>query len=108
MGNRYWKDDYIKHLGDVADPRTAGNLARFLVVNPTGARRKQHRAARAAIEKIGKPGVRYLIPVLDEERYMVWTAEMLRKITGVKLKNDKRRTWEKWYRKNRRKFEERQ
>jgi hypothetical protein len=102
------KDDYIEHLGEIADPRTAGNLARFLVVNPTGARRKQHRAARKAIEKIGLPGVRYLIPVLDEERYMVWTAEMLRQICGVKLKNDKRRTWEKWYRKNRRKLEKSQ
>jgi hypothetical protein len=30
---------------------------------------------------------------------------MLRQITGEKLKNDKRRTWEKWYRKNRRDFE---
>ncbi len=95
----------IEHLGEIADPRTAGHLARFLMVNPQGARRKQHRAAREAIEKIGKPGVRYLIPVLDEERYQVWTAEMLRKICGVKLKNDKRRTWEKWYRKNRRRLE---
>ena len=63
------------------------------------------KAAKDAILAIGKPGVRYLIPVLEQEMYQVWTAEMLRQVTGVKLKNDKRKTWKKWYRKNRKELE---
>ncbi|MHC4472041.1 MAG: hypothetical protein ACYS99_13870, partial [Planctomycetota bacterium] len=58
-----------------------------------------------AITEIGKPGVRYLIRALDDKRYAVWTAEMLKKITGVKLKNNKRRTWERWFRKHRKEYE---
>ena len=53
---------------------------------------------------MGLSAVKYLIPVLDDKRYNVWTAELLRQITEVKLKDDKRKTWEKWYRKNRRKL----
>lgn len=99
------KVEYIEHLGKMGDPRAAGPLARFLEVNPLGARKYQHRAAREAILTLGKPAVRYLIPALDEEKVRVWTAEMLRQITGEKLRDDKRRTWEKWYRKHRRDLE---
>ena len=95
----------IEHLGKAGDPRVTGHLATFLIVNPQGARRKQHRAARDAILALGKPGIRYLIPALKDKRYQVWTAELLRQITGVKLKDDKHRTWDKWYKKNRRKLE---
>jgi hypothetical protein len=86
-------------------PRTAGHLTRFLVTNPQGARRAQHQAARKAIETIGKPGVRWLIPALDDKEHQVWTAEMLRTITGAKPKDDKRKTWEQWYRENRKALE---
>lgn len=99
------KVEYIEHLGEMGDPRAAGPLAHFLEVNPLGARKYQHRAARQAILALGKPAVRYLIPVLDEEKYQIWTAEMLRLITDEKLRDDKRRTWEKWYRKHRRELE---
>ncbi|NUN53484.1 MAG: hypothetical protein HUU06_11950, partial [Planctomycetaceae bacterium] len=99
------KPAYIEHLGNAGDPRVAGNLARFLVVNPQGARRTQHQAAVKAITSLGKPAVRYLIPVLDEKENQVWTAELLRQITGAKPKDDKRKTWEKWFRENRRALE---
>lgn len=98
------KVELIEHMGNAGDPRVAEHLAKLLTVNPAGAFRKQHKAARKAIEKLGKPCVRYLIPALDDERTNVWTAEMLRRLTGVKQKNDKRKTWERWYRKNRRKL----
>ena len=96
---------YIEHLGEIGDSRTAGHLALFLTVNPEGARRAQQKAARDAIEKIGKPGVRYLIPMLDDKRCQVWTAEMLRTITGAKPADDKRKTWETWFRSHRRELE---
>lgn len=95
------KVPYIEHLGTVAEPRAVEHLAKFLVVNPVGARKKMHRAARKAIEDIGKPGVRYLIRALENEDLRVWSGELLRQITGAKLKDDKPRTWEKWFRKNR-------
>lgn len=101
------KVGYLEHLGTVAEPRTAGHLAKFLVVNPQGARRAQHQAARESILKIGKPGVRFLIPVLDDKEHCTWTAEMLRQITGAKPKDDRRRTWEDWFRQNRRNLEPR-
>ena len=99
------KPVYIEHLGAAGDPRVAGNLARFLVVNPQGARRAQHQAAVKAIQALGKPAVRHLIPVLDVKENQVWTAEVLRQITGAKPKDDKRKTWEKWFRENRRSVE---
>jgi HEAT repeat protein len=97
--------ELIAHVGAMKDPRTAGNLARFLVTNPTGRRRDQAAAARTAIEAMGVPAVRWLIPALDEPTCAVWTAEMLRRLTGAKPKDDKRKTWEAWYRQNRRKLE---
>ncbi len=99
------KVEYLEALGRFADPRTAGNLARFLTVNPQGARRSHHQAARKAIEAIGKAGIRWLIPALDDPACQTWTAEMLRQITGAKPKDDKRKTWEKWFRENRRALE---
>ena len=99
------KVEYLDLLGQWAEPRTAGYLTRFLMTNPQGARRSQHQAARRAIEAIGKPGVRWLIPALDDKNCAVWTAEMLKQITGAKPKDDKRKTWEDWYRKNRRSLE---
>lgn len=98
------KVELIEHLGNAGDPRVAEHLAKLLTVNPQGAFRKQHKAARTAIDRLGVPCVRYLIPALEDERTNVWTGEMLRRLTGVKQKNDKRKTWERWYRKNRRKL----
>lgn len=98
--------EYIEHLGGLGDPRVAGHLARFLPVSPPpGLRQRQHKAARDAIEKLGKGCVRYLIPILDEKDYQVWTGELLRKLTGENIKDDKRRTWEKWYRTHKRELE---
>ncbi len=99
------KADIVKSLGGFGDPRVAGPLARLLVVNPVGARARVHRAAREAILGLGKPAVRHLIPILDEKDYAVWTAELLRQITGEKPKDDKRKTWEKWFRAHRRELE---
>jgi len=99
------KVEYLDLLGQWAVPRTAGHLTKFLVTNPQGARRAQHQAARKAIEAIGKPGVRWLIPALDDKEHQVWTAEMLRQITGAKPKDDKRKTWEQWFRENRKTLE---
>lgn len=99
------RDDYIVHLGEMKDPRTAGYLASFMIVNAEGGARKQSTAARMAIQKMGMPAIRYLIPALDDERCAVWTAELLRQLSGEKLKDDKRKTWEKWYRKNRRRLD---
>jgi hypothetical protein len=99
------KVGYIEFLGKAGEPRVAGNLARFLTVNPLGARRRQHQAALEALDAIGKPGVRYLIPALDDPTCQVWTAEVLRKLTGAKPKDDKRKTWEKWFRENRKAVE---
>lgn len=99
------KVPYIEHLGQVGDPRVAGHLAAFLTVNPVGARKLMLRAAVDTLTTLGKPAVRYLIPALDDPDVQVWTAEVLFRITGVKQKNDKRKTWEKWYRANRRELE---
>ncbi|MHC4820766.1 MAG: HEAT repeat domain-containing protein [Planctomycetota bacterium] len=99
------KVEYLQHLGEMKDPRTASHLCRFLRMNPKGAFRRQHKAARKALETIGKPGVRYMIPVLEEKKYQTWTAEMLRTITGAKPRDDKLRTWKKWFRKNYKKLE---
>jgi hypothetical protein len=49
--------------------------------------------------------VRYLIPHLDETAVTVWTAKLLQDITGQKLKDDKRKTWEAWFRMNRKSLE---
>ena len=49
--------------------------------------------------------MRHLIPILDEDEYAVWTAEMLRQITGEKLRDDRRKTWERWFKRNRRDLE---
>ena len=76
------------------------------MVNVRGLRKDQAKAARKSIEKLGKPAVRYLIPALDHEDVAVWTAEMLKRITGHKPKNDKRKTWLKWYQRNRRSLEQ--
>ncbi len=99
------KVGYIEFMGKAGEPRVAGSLARFLTVNPIGARRAQHQAAQEAIKALGKPAVRWLIPALDEPACQVWTAEMLRGITGAKPKDDKRKTWEEWFRKNRKAIE---
>lgn len=99
------KVPYIEHLGKLKEPRAAEHLAAFLTVNPGGARKKMHRAARKAIQAIGKPGVRYLIRALEHEELRVWTGEMLRDLTGARPKDDKPRTWQKWFRKNRRELE---
>ncbi len=95
---------HIVHLGEMGDPRTATHLAAYLKSNARGIDGRRSKAARAAIQKFGKPSVRYLIPALDDADVAVWTAELLRRFTGVKQKNDKRKTWERWYRKNRRDF----
>ena len=62
-------------------------------------------SAVKALNALGGPAVRYLIPVLDEKEHQVWTAEVLRQITGAKPKDDRRKTWEQWFRKNRRSLE---
>jgi hypothetical protein len=95
---------YIEHIGAIGYPGTAGHLASFLVVNPRGSRKKTAAAARKALQAIGVGGVPYLIPRLDDEKVAVWTAEMLRRITGAKPKNDKRRTWDRWWKANRRRL----
>jgi PBS lyase HEAT-like repeat-containing protein len=100
------KVDYIKHLGELKAPRTSGPLAVFLEPGVRGIRLKMQKAARDAILAIDKPGVRYLIPALDNEKVRIWTAEMLRRITGADVKGDKRKTWEKWYRKHRRELQD--
>lgn len=97
--------EYITHIGEMGEPRAAGYLAQFLVVNVRGHRKTQAKAARTSIEKLGKPAVRYLIPALDDKDVQVWTAEMLRRLTDHKPKDDKRKTWHKWYLRNRRKLE---
>jgi hypothetical protein len=99
------KVGYIEALGKAGEPRVAGNLARFLTVNPQGARRRQHQAALESLRAIGKPGVRWLIPALDDPACQVWTAEVLRELTGARPKDDKRKTWEKWFRENRKSVE---
>ena len=100
------KADFITELGDMGEPRVARYLAQFLVVNVRGLRKDQAKAARKSIEKLGKPAVRYLIPALDDEAVAVWTAEMLKRLTGHKPRNDKRKTWQKWYLRNRRSLEQ--
>lgn len=95
----------IEKLPDAGDPRVVTYLAKFLVTNAPGDRAEFASASRKAITKIGKPGVRYLIPHLDDPAVSVWTAEMLQRITGQKLKDDKRKTWEAWFRKNRKALE---
>ena len=35
----------------------------------------------------------------------VWTAKLLQEFTGAKLKDDKRKTWEAWFRLNRKAVE---
>lgn len=97
--------ELVEKVGALKDPRTVTYLARFLFQSPKGRRLEQASAAREAIETIGRPGVRYLIPALDEPAVQLWTAELLRQITGAKQKDDKRKTWEAWFRKNRRSFE---
>lgn len=99
------KTKYLEHLATLKDPRTAADLARFLVVNPSGRKREHASIARDAITSMGKGAVRHLIPALDDAAVQLWTAEMLRQITGTKLKDDKRKTWEAWFRKNRRSLE---
>ena len=94
----------IEHLGGQGEPRAAGRLALFMKAGLAGIEKDHSRAARTAIEKLGKPCVRYLIPVLDEKDVAVWTAEMLRRLTDAKPKNDKRKTWERWFSKHRREF----
>ena len=96
--------DLIQHVGKQGDPRTAGYLARFMKAGVSGVEKKHARAARSAIESFGKPCVKYLIPALDDKDSAVWTAEMLRRLTGAKPKNDKRKTWARWYGKHRREF----
>jgi hypothetical protein len=97
--------EYIEHIGNIGEARTAEHLVSFLVVNAPGIRKRYASAARDAIEKLGVATVPYLIPNLDDPKVQVWTAEMLRRLTGAKPRDDKRRTWEKWYRQNRRKLE---
>lgn len=96
---------YVDKLPEAGDPRVVLYLAKLMIVNPPGIRAEHAGAARKAIEKIGKPGVRYLIPNLDDPTCAVWTAELLHRITGQKLKDDKRKTWENWFRQNRKSFE---
>jgi len=98
------REDLIEHIGKQGEPRTAEYLGHFMKAGVGGLDKKQASAARRAIESFGKPCVKYLIPVLDDEDAQVWTGEILRRLTGAKLKNDKRKTWERWYRKNRRDF----
>jgi hypothetical protein len=95
----------IDKLPDAGDPRVVTYLAKFLITNAPGDRADFASSSRKAIEKIGKPGVRYLIPHLDNPAVAVWTAEMLHRITGQKLKDDKRKTWETWFRANRKAME---
>lgn len=95
----------VETMPEAGDPRVVQYLAKLMVVNAPGIRGEHSSAARRAIEKIGKPAVRYLIPHLDDASVNVWTAELLHRITGVRLKDDKRRTWEKWFRSNRRDLE---
>jgi hypothetical protein len=99
------KVGFIEFLGKAGEPRAAGNLAHFLTVNPQGARRTQFQAAMEAIRTLGKPAVRWLIPALDDPTCQVHTAELLKEITGAKPKDDKRKTWEEWFRKNRKAVE---
>jgi len=98
------REDLIKHVGKQGEPRTAEFLGHFMKAGTGGVEKKHARAARIAIESFGKPCVKYLIPVLDDENASVWTGEILRRLTGAKLKSDKRKKWERWYRKNRRDF----
>jgi len=95
----------IDHVAALKEPRSVAWLAKFLFTSPTGRRREQAAAARDAIEGIGLPAVRYLIPNLDDKDVQLWTAEMLHKLTGEKPKDDKRKTWDKWFRANRRKLD---
>jgi len=95
----------IEKLPDAGDPRVVMYLANYLVAGAQGDRAEFARASREAIRKIGKPGVRYLIPHLDETAVTVWTAKLLQDITGQKLKDDKRKTWEAWFRMNRKSLE---
>jgi hypothetical protein len=95
----------VEKLPEAGEPRVVQHLAKLLVANAPGIRGEHSRAARKAIEKIGKPGVRYLIPHLDDPKVVVWTAELLERITGRKLADHKRRTWEAWFRQNRRSLE---
>lgn len=104
MAPRSKRAEYIEQLGKSGEPRVAGPLAETLRTGASGAEKKRQKAARAAIRELGVPGVRYLIPVLDDPQCNVWTAKLLRDLTGADPKDDKRKTWEKWYRRNRKKL----
>jgi hypothetical protein len=95
----------IAKLADAGEPRVVTYLAPYLVAGAQGDRGVYAHAARDTIRKIGKPGVRYLIPHLDEPALSVWTAKLLQDITGQRLKDDKRKTWEAWFRMNRKALE---
>jgi hypothetical protein len=95
----------VEKLPDAGDPRVVTHIGKLMIVNPPGIRAEHASAARRAIEKIGKPGVRYLIPNLDDPKVSVWTAELLQRITGQKMKDNKRKTWEQWFRMNRKAVE---
>jgi hypothetical protein len=97
--------ELIEKLPDAHDPRVVIYVAKLMIVNAPGIRSEHAKAARKAIEKIGTPAVRYLIPNLDDPTVAVWTAEELHRLTGQKLKDDKRKTWEQWFRMNRRSLE---
>ena len=93
------------HPGVAAEAKAAATefLAGFKTFREETARRMAEMGR--AIEAIGKPGVRWLIPALDDKNCTVWTAEMLKQITGAKPRDDKRKTWEAWYRSNRKSLE---
>ena len=95
----------VEKLPEAGDPRVVTHVGKLMIVNPPGIRAEHASAARRAIEQIGKPGVRYLIPNLDDPKVSVWTAELLQRITGQKLKDNKRKTWEQWFRMNRKAVE---
>ncbi len=95
----------IDALPAADDPRVVTYLAKFLVVNAPGDRAEFSRASREAIKKVGKRSVRYLIPALDDPNVAVWTARLLQEFTGQKLKDDKRKTWEAWFKMNRKAVE---
>jgi hypothetical protein len=97
--------DLIDKLPASREPRVVIYLAKYLVVNAPGVRSDYAGASREAIRKIGKKGVRYLIPNLDDPTVAVWTAKLLQEITGQKLKDDKRKTWQAWFQQNRKALE---
>jgi hypothetical protein len=90
----------IRAIGTARYYRGATRIGQFLLQGDDPRTRAFREAAADALKSMGVHAVPHLIPLLQSGRYRLWTAEVLRQITGTRYTANNASKFREWYEEN--------